>query len=106
MVTRVFSAVPRGVEALRVQVEVDARPSTPALAVVGLPDAAGREARERVLAAIRHLGGELDTLAIVINLSPAEERKEGALLDRGHGLWNPRRLRAHARGSQPALAAR
>ncbi|HNX48657.1 MAG TPA: YifB family Mg chelatase-like AAA ATPase [Thermoanaerobaculaceae bacterium] len=81
MVTRVFSAVPRGVEALRVQVEVDARPSTPALAVVGLPDAAVREARERVLAAIRHLGGELDTRAIVINLSPAEERKEGALLD-------------------------
>jgi len=64
-----------------VQVEVDARPSTPALAVVGLPDAAVREARERVLAAIRHLGGELDTRAIVINLSPAEERKEGALLD-------------------------
>lgn len=63
------------------QVEVDARPSTPALAVVGLPDAAVREARERVLAAIRHLGGELDTRAIVINLSPAEERKEGALLD-------------------------
>lgn len=81
MVTRVYSAVPRGVEALRVQVEVDARPSTPALTVVGLPDAAVREARERVLAAIRHLGGDLDTRAIVINLSPAEERKEGALLD-------------------------
>ncbi len=81
MIAKVYSAVPRGVEALRVQVEVDARPGVPALAVVGLPDPAVREARERVLAAIRHLGCQLDTKSIVVNLSPAEERKEGALLD-------------------------
>ncbi len=81
MVAKVFSAVPRGVDALRVQVEVDARAGLPSLAVVGLPDPAVREARERVLAAIRHLGCQLDTRAIVVNLSPAEERKEGALLD-------------------------
>jgi magnesium chelatase family protein len=81
MVAKVYSAVPRGVEALRVQVEVDARPGLPMLSVVGLPDPAVREARERVLAAIRHLGCRLDTRSIVVNLSPAEERKEGALLD-------------------------
>ncbi len=81
MVAKVYSAVPRGVEALQVQVEVDARPGVPLLAVVGLPDAAVREARERVLAAIRHLGCRIDTKSIVVNLSPAEERKEGALLD-------------------------
>jgi magnesium chelatase family protein len=81
MVAKVYSAVPRGVEALRVQVEVDARPGLPMLSVVGLPDPAVREARERVLAAIRHLGCQLDTKSIVVNLSPAEERKEGALLD-------------------------
>lgn len=81
MVSSVFSAVPRGVEALRVQVEVDARLASENLAVVGLPDAAVREARERVLAAIRHLGADIACHAIVINLSPAEERKEGALLD-------------------------
>lgn len=81
MVTRVFSAVPRGVEALRVQVEVDARHGSGDLAVVGLPDAAVREARQRVLAAIRHLGADMAGRAIVVNLSPAEERKEGALLD-------------------------
>jgi magnesium chelatase family protein len=81
MFAKVFSAVPRGVEAMRVQVEVDARPGTPALSVVGLPDPAVREARERVLAAIRHLGCHLDARSIVVNLSPAEERKEGALLD-------------------------
>jgi magnesium chelatase family protein len=81
MIAKVFSAVPRGVEALRVQVEVDARPGLPVLSVVGLPDPAVREARERVLAAIRHLGCQLDTKSVVVNLSPAEERKEGALLD-------------------------
>lgn len=81
MFAKVYSAVPRGVEALRVQVEVDARPGLPMLSVVGLPDPAVREARERVLAAIRHLGCQLDTKSIVVNLSPAEERKEGAILD-------------------------
>jgi len=81
MIAKVFSAVPRGVDALRVQVEVDAHPGLPALAVVGLPDPAVKEARERVLAAIRHLGCQLETRSIVVNLSPAEERKEGALLD-------------------------
>jgi magnesium chelatase family protein len=81
MIAKVFSAVPRGVEALCVQVEVDARPGLPILSVVGLPDPAVREARERVLAAIRHLGCQLDTKSVVVNLSPAEERKEGALLD-------------------------
>ena len=80
MFAKVFSAVPRGVEALAVQVEVDARPGLPLLAVVGLPDPAVREARERVLSAIRHLGCRIETKSIVVNLSPAEERKEGALL--------------------------
>ncbi|MEW6337222.1 MAG: YifB family Mg chelatase-like AAA ATPase [Acidobacteriota bacterium] len=81
MVSKVHSAVPRGVEALRVSVEVDARPGLPSLAVVGLPDTAVRESRERVLAAIRHLGCRLETRALIVNLSPAGERKEGALLD-------------------------
>jgi magnesium chelatase family protein len=81
MLATITAAVPRGVDALRVHVEVDAHPGLPTLAVVGLPDAAIREARERVLAAIRHLGCRLETRSIVVNLSPAEERKEGALLD-------------------------
>ena len=81
MIAKMYSAVPRGVDALPVQVEVDARPGLPLLTVVGLPDTAVREARERVLAAIRHLGAQLETKSIVVNLSPAEERKEGTLLD-------------------------
>jgi len=81
MVVKVCSAVPRGVEALPVQVEVESHPGLPNLVVVGLPDAAVREARERVVAALRQLGASLDTRAVVVNLSPAEERKEGSLLD-------------------------
>ncbi len=81
MIARVFSAVPRGVEALAVEVEVDVRPGLPAITVVGLPDTAVREARERVLAALRHLGCRFEARSIVVNLSPAEERKEGAILD-------------------------
>lgn len=81
MVANVLSAVLRGVDALPVRVEVDVRPGLPALVVVGLPDAAVREARERVTAAIRHLGARLEARSIVVNLSPAEERKEGSTLD-------------------------
>lgn len=81
MIAKISSAVPRGVEALPVQVEVEAHQGVPVLAVVGLPDTAVREARERVLTAIRHLGAALDARSIVVNLSPAEERKEGSLLD-------------------------
>jgi len=81
MVATIDSAVPYGVEALPVRVEVDARPGLPVLTVVGLPDAAIREARERILAAIRHLGCRLETRAITINLAPAEHRKEGTGLD-------------------------
>lgn len=81
MIAKISSAVPRGVEALPVQVEVEAHQGVPLLAVVGLPDTAVREARERVLTAIRHLGASFDARSIVVNLSPAEERKEGSLLD-------------------------
>lgn len=81
MIAKVCSAVPRGVEALPVQVEVEAHQGVPLLAVVGLPDTAVREARERVLTAIRQLGARLEARSIVVNLSPAEERKEGSLLD-------------------------
>ncbi|KDA53291.1 hypothetical protein EG19_05955 [Thermoanaerobaculum aquaticum] len=81
MVVKVCSAVPRGVEALPVRVEVEAHHGLPGLVVVGLPDAAVRESRERVVSAIRQLGATLESKSLVVNLSPAEERKEGTLLD-------------------------
>jgi magnesium chelatase family protein len=82
MLAKAFSATPRGVDALFVTVEVDRiRAQLPSVTVVGLPDTAVREARERVLAAIRHLGHRAEPANIVINLAPADQRKEGAALD-------------------------
>lgn len=82
MFATILGATPRGVGALFVNVEVDRlHSSLPGVVVVGMPDTAVREARERILAAVRHLGYPPDTANIVINLSPADERKEGASLD-------------------------
>ncbi len=82
MLAKAYSATPRGVDALFVTVEVDRiRSQYPSVVVVGLPDTAVREARERVFAAIRHLGRRPEGANIVINLAPADERKEGAALD-------------------------
>jgi magnesium chelatase family protein len=76
------SETPRGVDALFVTVEVDRiRSHNPSVIVVGLPDTAVREARERIFAAIRHLGRRSEAANVVINLAPADQRKEGAVLD-------------------------
>ncbi len=82
MLAKAYSATPRGVEALFVTVEVDRiRAQQPSVTVVGLPDTAVREARERIFAAIRHLGRRSEPANVVINLAPADERKEGTGLD-------------------------
>ncbi len=82
MFAKAYSATPQGVEALFVTVEVDRiRAELPAVTVVGLPDLAVREARERVFAAIRHLGRRPEPANVVFNLAPADEKKEGANLD-------------------------
>jgi magnesium chelatase family protein len=82
MLAKAYSATPRGVDALFVTVEVDRiRAHQPSVTVVGLPDTAVREARERIFAAIRHLGRRSEPANVVINLAPADQRKEGAALD-------------------------
>jgi magnesium chelatase family protein len=70
-----------GIEARPVRVEVDVRRGLPAFSVVGLPDAAVREARERVRAAIANCGFEFPLRRIVANLAPASLRKAGPGLD-------------------------
>ncbi len=77
-----LGATPRGVGALFVTVEVDRiRANLPSISVVGMADTAVREARERIFAAIRHLGRKSEAANIVFNLAPADERKQGAGLD-------------------------
>jgi len=71
----------RGIEGLPVDVEVDIGSGLPAFNIVGLPDAAVQEARERVRAAIRNSGFEFPLRRITVNLAPADVRKEGPVYD-------------------------
>ncbi|HSS04555.1 MAG TPA: YifB family Mg chelatase-like AAA ATPase [Solirubrobacterales bacterium] len=70
-----------GLAARPVRVEVDVHRGLPAFSVVGLPDAAVREARERVRAALANCGFEFPLRRIVANLAPASLRKAGPGLD-------------------------
>jgi magnesium chelatase family protein len=70
-----------GIAARPVRVEVDVHRGLPAFSVVGLPDAAVREARERVRAAMVNCGFEFPLRRIVANLAPASLRKAGPGLD-------------------------
>jgi len=81
MLARVWSCATVGIEGLFVEVEADLGAGLPTFTIVGLPDAAVRESRERVLAAVRNCGFEFPTRKITINLAPAHVRKEGARFD-------------------------
>ncbi len=70
-----------GVDTVEVCVEVDVRRGLPAFTVVGLPDAAVREARERVRAALLNSGLEFPQQRITANLAPADLRKSGPSFD-------------------------
>jgi magnesium chelatase family protein len=70
-----------GVDSREVTVEVDVRPGLPVFTVVGLPDAAVREARERVRAAILNSGFEFPLQRLTANLAPAHVRKAGPSFD-------------------------
>jgi len=76
-VARIPSCALWGLEAALVTVEVDVANGLPAFSIVGLPDAAVSEARERVRAAIRNSGYEFPLRRVVANLAPAERKKEG-----------------------------
>ncbi len=70
-----------GIEAVQVGVEVDVSGGLPGIAVVGLPDAAIQESKERVKAALKNSGFTFPMRRIVINLTPADLRKEGPCFD-------------------------
>ncbi len=81
MLIRIISASLHGIEAYQVEVEVDISPGLPAFVIVGLPDAAVRESKERVRAALRNCGFEFPAKKIIINLAPASRKKEGSAFD-------------------------
>jgi len=81
MLAKVNSCAIVGLDGARVEVEVDISPGLPSFTVVGLPDTAVQEARERVRAAIRNSGCTFPTKRITVNLAPADLRKEGPVYD-------------------------
>ena len=70
-----------GLDGFIVQVEVDISPGLPAFNIVGLPDTAVQEARERVRAALRNSGCEFPMRRITVNLAPAHLKKAGPAYD-------------------------
>ena len=77
----IYSFSPFGYEGSLVTVEVDLRRGIPATDIVGLADSAVKESRERVQAAIRNSGLEYPSERVLISLSPADLKKEGAGFD-------------------------
>lgn len=75
------TAVVSGLRGELVRVEVDVAPGLPSCQIVGLPDAALSEARERVRSAIRNAGFTYPLSRITVNLAPADRRKHGAAYD-------------------------
>jgi magnesium chelatase family protein len=81
MLARAHSFTIEGLDARPVTVEVDIRPGLPSFTIVGLADAAVREARDRVRAAILNSGYDFPARRITANLAPGDLRKVGAGLD-------------------------
>ena len=81
MLSKVLSASVLGIEAFKVEVETDISPGLPSYMLVGLPDNAVRESRERVSSALSNLGFTFPLKRVTINLAPADRKKEGASFD-------------------------
>jgi magnesium chelatase family protein len=81
MLARVLSYGLMGIQGYPVQTEVYISNGLPAYETVGLPDAAVRESKERVRAALRNSGYDYPPSRITVNLAPADLRKEGSLYD-------------------------
>jgi magnesium chelatase family protein len=81
MLARVWSASIVGIDAVKVGVEVDVSGGLPGIVILGLPDAAIQESKERVRATLKNTGFAFPMKKIVINLTPADLRKEGPCFD-------------------------
>ncbi|MCZ6614898.1 MAG: magnesium chelatase, partial [Chloroflexi bacterium] len=77
MLSKVNSCAVIGLDGSTVEVEVDISAGLPSFTIVGLPDTAVQEARERVRAAIRNTGYDFPLKRITVNLAPADLKKAG-----------------------------
>ena len=81
MLSRVYSCAVIGLEGVVVEVEVDVTAGKGGVTIVGLPDAAVQESRERVFSAVRNVGLTFPRKRVIVNLAPASVRKEGPYYD-------------------------
>jgi len=81
MLAKTYSYGINGLDAYPITIEVDVSNGLPATIIVGLPDSAVKESKERVRAAIRNSGYKYEARRITVNLSPADTKKEGPSFD-------------------------
>lgn len=81
MLSIINSSTVIGIEGIRVKVEVDINKGIPCFNIVGLAGTSIKESRERVKSAIINSGYKFPNSRIVVNLSPADMKKEGAYFD-------------------------
>ncbi len=81
MLARVYSCAVIGLDGVIVEVEVDTSQGLPKVIIVGLPDAAVQESRERVQSAVKNSGLQFPRHSVTVNLAPAAVRKEGPAYD-------------------------
>ena len=77
MLAKAISGAILGIKGLPIEIEVDVSPGLPGFNMVGLPEGAVKESKERVKAAIRNCGYPFPTQRITVNLAPADIKKKG-----------------------------
>ena len=81
MISRIYSSCVVGIDAYELAAEVDIGSGLPGFNIVGLPDMAIKESRDRIKSAIKNSGFSFPTKKIIVNLAPADIKKEGASFD-------------------------
>ncbi|AKL98598.1 YifB family Mg chelatase-like AAA ATPase [Endomicrobium proavitum] len=81
MISLIYSAAINGIEASIVEVEIYISSGLPMFSIVGLPDTAVKESRDRVVAALKNSGFDFPAKKITVNLAPADIKKEGGIYD-------------------------
>lgn len=81
MLSRLLSSTTWGLEAIPIEVEVDISSGLPSFLIVGLPDKAVEESKERVRTALKNSGAQMPSKRIIVNLAPADIKKEGPIFD-------------------------
>ncbi|PJA95905.1 MAG: magnesium chelatase [Ignavibacteriales bacterium CG_4_9_14_3_um_filter_34_10] len=81
MFSKIYSSATIGIDAYIVEVETHSEKQIPNFLIVGLPDSAIKESRERVTAAIKNSGFQFPLKKITVNLAPADIKKEGSAFD-------------------------